>query len=396
MPELDVPIVVFTHALLPNGPAHRLVAALRTRGITVQFCALPFLGGDHYMEEWSLVSADSRTHVKIDADRHVPMAGATRNVLRSMRFAQLVRRMGYRRAVVIGCDALSSLLGLWTLRFAGVEVSVLATYFVDYSPQRLGRRGEGWMYRHLCRWAVKSSDVICAISHAARDAIVGLASGNAAARGVLMVLPNVALTYGGTFLPRQARPRRVVSLGGLRSEHGAKLLPEIISKVRAQSSEPVGFDIVGDGPELGCLREACVDARDVCFRGRLTEIHDIREVIANARVGLALYDPSFPMFAYNDSLKIKDYLAGGLAVVTTLKRTWSTEPVETVAYEVDEIAAAIVRALDVSDAEPSRVDLVPGVASEPIGVLVQAIAECHRRKVSARGKYLKDNNAAKS
>jgi hypothetical protein len=65
----------------------------------------------------------------------------------------------------------------------------------------------------------------------------------------------------------------------------------------------------------------------------------------SARVGLAIYDPEFPMFEFNDPLKERDYLAAGLRVVSTMPRGVEDPRVQRVAYSATAIVQAVVRAL---------------------------------------------------
>jgi len=68
-------------------------------------------------------------------------------------------------------------------------------------------------------------------------------------------------------------------------------------------------------------------------------------LLLSARVGLAIYDPDFPMFQFNDPLKERDYLAAGLRVVSTLPRGVEDPRVQRVAYSATAIVQAIARAL---------------------------------------------------
>jgi hypothetical protein len=64
-----------------------------------------------------------------------------------------------------------------------------------------------------------------------------------------------------------------------------------------------------------------------------------------ARVGWALYDPTYPMHAYVDSLKIKDYLSAGLRVVSTLSTSVADGVIAKSVYSVPAVVAATRRLL---------------------------------------------------
>lgn len=352
--ERPLHFVVVTHALLPNGPAQRLVATLESKGHQVSLCALPMLGSDRTRMELHVTGAPELT-CSVDLDSPVPWSRLPQNALDLRRFLRTLERRGWKAGPLIACDALAFLLASM-MAVGTMRLRPRVVYFVDFSPQRLERRLEAIAYKTVNRWATSLADAAATITEEARRGFSSIIGEKAAS--AMYILPNLPMAIGNG-VPWGARPMRVVSLGGLRSEHGAGLLPETIMRSRELAGSDIEFEIVGKGPEYSKLVRQCQGLRGVSFHGTVESVSDIGALLGSARVGLALYDPSFPMFAYNSPLKIRDYLAAGMRVVTTWPPAKEDGTVLPVAYTADAVSRGVVRALTQEQAgSPDRHELV--------------------------------------
>lgn len=333
--------VVVTHALLPNGPAQRLVTALEAKGHDVALCAVPMLGADRTRHELHVTGANALTRC-VDLDAPVPWTRLVGNALEIRRFLRILKSRQWGTATLIACDALAFLMAV-TMAVGTQRLRPRVVYFVDYSPQRLERRLEGLAYRAVTRLSTRLADASATITEEAKRGFASVLGETAA--GAMHIVPNLSMNTDSD-VPWHARPARVVSLGGLRTEHGASLLAEIVSRTRALAGPDVEFDIAGRGPEYDTVVRQCGGQPNVTFHGTLESAGDIGALLGTARVGLALYDPRFPMFAYNSPLKIRDYLAAGLKVVTTWPPAIEDGDILPVAFTADAISIGVANALE--------------------------------------------------
>ena len=328
--------VVVTHADLPNGPAHRLVGVLLRAGHEVGLCAMPLPGASRFRSERMLPGA-SDVVLLVDDTRPVPWRQELHSTVDVARFAWSVAREGRRELVVVGCDPVSFLEGLAAFRAAPVRVRAAAAWFVDWSAQRLQRRSTAAAYLVATRVAMRLAHVVAAISPAAAEAL------NRVGRPLheVLVLPNQPLVVGSG-PPWAARPLSVAYLGGLSDHQGAEVL---LGAARILGQEGVGVDIAGGGPAAAQVAAAARSLSTVQFHGVVDDVGRLARLLHRSRVGWALYDPHFPMHVYNDPLKVKDYLAAGLRVVSTLPTSVEDSAVGVAAYSIADVVQATRTAL---------------------------------------------------
>jgi glycosyltransferase involved in cell wall biosynthesis len=304
--------VVVTHAMLPNGPSHRLVQALLHEGHDVAFCAMPLPGVSRWRAERMLPGART-PEVLVDEPRPVPPLQELHNVVDGARFAWQVAKSGCREIVLVGCDPVSFLQATAAFRSTPVRVRASAVWFVDWSAQRLLHPMTAAAYRLVTRAALRLADVTAAISPEAAEALASVGR----PRRNIVVLANQAL-HVGTGPTWDERSLSVAYVGGLSQHQGVDVL---LGAAAVLGSDGVAVDIVGDGPASRTVSEAVAGLPGVRFHGMVGDAGGLADVLLRARVGWALYDPGFPMHDFNDPLKIKDYLAAGMRVVSTLPRS---------------------------------------------------------------------------
>ncbi|MDA8266911.1 MAG: glycosyltransferase [Actinomycetota bacterium] len=239
--------------------------------------------------------------------------------------------------VLVGCDPVSFLEAAVAFRSVPIRVRASAVWFVDWSAQRLQQPVTAAAYRLVARVALGLADLAAAISPAAASELTHVGR----RRHEVLVLANQPLDLG-TGPAWVDRPQSVAYVGGLSEQQGVDVL---LGAAAAVGREGVMVDIVGDGPARNAVARAVTNLPGVYFHSLVDGRDELAEVLLRARVGWALYDPQFPMHAFNDPLKIKDYLAAGMHVVSTLPTSVADGAIMTVECRVDAVAAATRRAL---------------------------------------------------
>jgi len=342
--------VIATHAMLPNGPSHRLVGTLVDEGYEVAFCATPLPGAARWRSERMRPGARTPA-VLLDEERPVPSLREVRSAVEVTQFAWQLARSGCREVVLVGCDPVSFLEAVVAFRSAPVRLRAAAVWFVDWSAQRLQHRVSATAYRLATRGALRLADVTAAISSQAADE---LARVGRPGRDI-MVLANQPLHLGAGAGWAERRPS-VVYAGGLSEQQGVDILLEAAAGL---GRDGVRVDIIGDGPASRAVAADVANMPGVSFHGLVGDVGGLADVLLRSRVGWALYDPCFPMHTYNDPLKIKDYLAAGMRVVSTLPRSVDDGVIAKAAYHVPALLEATRQALAVPPAfAPSSHPLV--------------------------------------
>jgi hypothetical protein len=209
---------VVTRAVLPNGPAHRLVQALLHAGYQVAFCALPLPGASRWRAE-QMLPGDAKPKIVVDKACPVPATRELRSVPDLASFAWQLRRPGHREVVLVGCDALSYLEAAAAFLSAPIRVKASAVWFVDWSAQRLQHPLSAAAYHLAARSALRVANVAAAISPEAADAVASLRP----RPGKVLVVPNQPLDLG-VGVAWGERPPSVAYVGGLSDQQGVSVL----------------------------------------------------------------------------------------------------------------------------------------------------------------------------
>lgn len=147
----------------------------------------------------------------------------------------------------------------------------------------------------------------------------------------------------------------VVFVGAFRAWHGAVHLVRAVRKLRERGFDDVAAVFIGDGPERRRTQQEAEGLERVTFLGRVS--HDqMPNYLAAADVGIAPFDvlahPPLSLAFYWSPLKIFEYMAAGLPVVTPdiprLRRIYrdGEEGVSYDPHEPEGLADAIVQLRD--------------------------------------------------
>ena len=188
-------------------------------------------------------------------------------------------------------------------------------YGADYAEQRFAAAPLNALYHALDRGAVRWADAVWGVSQPLAD--LRGRQGVPAERN--FVMPN-----SPTFDPAQVRPAetiardRLVLVSNLEEATDYRMVTEALARLAAVAPACC-MEVLGDGRQRAHFEKLCADAGlagRVRFHGHLPHAQAMA-MIAECGAGLALYSADCPWHAYRDSVKIREYLALGVPVVTT-------------------------------------------------------------------------------
>ncbi|HOO76535.1 MAG TPA: glycosyltransferase [bacterium] len=255
--------------------------------------------------------------------------------------------------LLVGMESVNAALGVW-LRRAGRARKVVY-YLFDFTPRRYGAPLMNRAYLALDRWCCRRCDLVWNISEAyARARIDELGY------DPRLLAPQVTVNYGVDVekidLPAEDEidPDRLVFAGTVNFENGIEILMQAFPLIRRRAPAAVLW-ILGGGRQLERVREWARDpelAGSVRVLGMVSDPAELTGILARSAVALAPY-PDYPQSTkrYGDVMKIRDYLACGLPVVTTavppVARAIAEEPAGAVSRaDPGDFAAAALSLLD--------------------------------------------------
>lgn len=242
---------------------------------------------------------------------------------------------------VVCCDPLMFLQIKAIFRLVNVRTASVTLWFVDWSAQRLNSRISGFTYRLLTKLSGKCSTIVAGISESATVEIRSVINNDSI---IFLTVPNIPILFNEDLIPNWAnRGPAVVSMSGLLNEQGTSFMGAL-----SELLNEIGVDliIIGDGPQANEIKSIAKSYSNVIYLGLIEKVAELAFYLGKAKVGLALYDPMFPMYSFNDPLKIKDYLSAGLKVVSTLPRSTQDKSIYVSNYDAQSIYESIVSALE--------------------------------------------------
>ena len=337
--------IVASHLLLPNGPAHRLFNFLETKHESVGFCGVPFPGAFINRMEFSF-PLSSGENIFLNVKKRASYFLFIKNLFYIYKYAiKLKKKSGFAYNVVC-CDPLIFLEIKFIFKIANVRTASITLWFVDWSAQRLDSIISGFIYRLLTKLSGRFSTIIAGISESATAEISNVIKNDSV---IFFTIPNIPLSFNKNMILDWAnREAAVVSMSGLLKEQGTEFL-NVLSELLCE----VGIEliIIGDGPLADEMKFLDNSRENVTYLGLIESVDELVHYVGKAKIGLALYDPNFSMYSFNDPLKIKDYLSAGLKVVSTLPRSFQDESIYVSSYDAQSIYESIISAIN-SDENP--------------------------------------------
>jgi len=290
------------------GPAHSLRDALVELGWEVWFFELAY--SDEGCRRCTILRPGAAPDVRMErALRGGPFKHGG-DLLAVMR----VMRAGGQLDLLVAVDPLTATF----TRLAGCvcqRPQIRVFYGADYAEQRFAAAPMNALYHALDRAAVRWGDAVWGVSQPLAD--VRQLQGVPAERN--FVMPN-----SPTYDPAQVRPSgtiardRLVLISNLQESIDYGMVIDAMARLAAVAPT-CRLEVIGDGEQRPHFERLCAAAGlsgRIHFHGHLPHAQAMA-MIAECGAGLALYSADCPWHAYRDSVKIREYLALGVPVVTT-------------------------------------------------------------------------------
>lgn len=243
---------------------------------------------------------------------------------------------------LIGMESLNALVGQSVRKRLSILKVIYYTF--DWSHQRYNNRIMSMIFAFLDKWACKRADVAWNISDnvaKARKDILGYDLSRMAKQ--LTVLYGVEFREGLVKPYDELEKFKVIFSGSHHADNGTQFLPDIARYVQ-EVNPKVKFIITGGGTMTDELK-AKVHAyglHNIEFTGYISGTENIDRLTCECLIGLAPYpDNGFSTKKYGDVIKIRTYLACGLAVVSTY--------VPATAKDIQEAGLGIVTGVDAKE-----------------------------------------------
>lgn len=244
-----------------------------------------------------------------------------RDILSARQFLKLIPKRYPDCSLIhllIGMESINALCGQ-TFRKT-LNILKVIYYTFDWSHQRYDNRMMSMLFSFLDKRACMRADVAWNISDniaKARRDILGY--------DLDRMAKQLTVLYGVEFREAWVKPYddlekfKVIFSGGHHSDNGVQFLPDIARHVQAANPK-VKFIVTGDGPMTGEIKAKAREygLRNIEFTGYISSPEDLDRLTCECLIGLAPYpDTSSTTKKYGDVIKIRTYLACGLAVVST-------------------------------------------------------------------------------
>ncbi len=305
------PIVLATHSVFTSpttdthGPAHSVAEYLSFHKIPYVFVKHPIVGiGATRIERYG--------SLPVTPTQFWPFFGIHS-------FAELVTNMRVcfalrsEKPIYIGVDplnALSGVLGKY-LRW----VSTIVYYTPDYTTQRFKNALVNYVYHAIDRFVALRADQVWCVS----QAIMQIRKQQSVRLGNIYHVPNSpSLRVTGHIRDDTKHPQQLVMVGNIVPTMDYTFMIDAVDHLR-RTYPKLRLEIVGEGAYMNALRQQVAHRKltqTIHFLGQLSHT-DVINLLKTSGVGIALYTGMHETNYFGDSMKIREYLACGLPVVTT-------------------------------------------------------------------------------
>lgn len=295
-----------------------------------------------------------KTEVSVYEDGVLKESRSIFSFIRPIWFAYIYEAMllliivfGSKRSydVIIAQDSLVAFLGIILRTFGKSKKVIFYSHGID--KQRFGNVIFNYLYQMLDTISAKGSDFCWFMS----KKMIPIRHRQKISEDRLFWIPST-LPIKLIKRKKTGKKNNIVFLGTIDKKNGAMLLPEIIAKVKKDISD-VKLDIMGNGEFFSPLKASINKLnleKHISLLGHVS-FPEFSAKLTDYIIGLAPYEYSENnLTPLSDSLKMRAYLAAGLAVVITKGFWFSDEIAENqlgfaVKARVDDFAKAIVAIL---------------------------------------------------
>ena len=214
------------------------------------------------------------------------------------------------RLIYIGADPINSLSGAFLNIFNKIDKNIY--FVVDYADNRFKNSVLNKIYHSLDRFCVNHADEIWCVSTRIIDRKIEL--GVPAAK--LKLLPNSPNTKS---FPKFKKDRglEMVIVSHLTKSLNLKPILESVGLL-IKKNPKLKLNIIGTGPEEKKFKRMVKNLKiekNIIFLGQLSHPKVI-EVISKSFLGFAIYTNENDWNRYGDSMKAREYMAGGTPVIS--------------------------------------------------------------------------------
>jgi len=222
-------------------------------------------------------------------------------------------RIKRRTQLFVGADALNTLSGLILRRLGFTRFVIM--FAIDYTPRRFSNKAVNFLYHILNLAVARHCDLLWAVSTRIKESYLRIYRARCP---ILVVL-------GGTTRPKKISDtgtirNRLVFLGNLDKSKGLQIAIAAIPQVKKQIPS-IKLLVIGHGPYYSALAKLVEDLEiedSVEFVGHVQDHQKVMQMLSQCDIGLAPYVPDATNISmYGFPLKIIEYFAAGLPVVTT-------------------------------------------------------------------------------
>jgi glycosyltransferase involved in cell wall biosynthesis len=234
----------------------------------------------------------------------------------------------------IGMESVNALCGIILRKIGFIKKTVY--YLFDFTPRRYKNRFINAIYIWLDRFCCYHADFVWNISEAYVSARI-----NELHYQTERMAKQITLNYGVDELEirneNELSKNQLVFTGSIGEENGVLLLIDMMPSVLKEIPD-AKLVIAGFGPQEEILKDKIKSLeleRNVEFLGYISERKEIKELQSRSCLALAPYpDLTDSTKKYGDVMKVREYFASGLPVVTT-----AIPPVSKI---IDKLPAGIV------------------------------------------------------
>ena len=214
----------------------------------------------------------------------------------------------------IGTTNFDCLPGILLKKFKKVRTVIF--YGVDYSEKRFDNKILNAIYNFLDIYCIQHADYVFSNTKRAENARVA----KGLERKKSVIVPNGVFLDRIPKLTKNKIEKNLMFVGHLSKTHGVQELLEVFIDVQKKFPK-VKLKIIGTGPYESKLRINISNnkklKKTVLFLGRKSNEETLQVLAKENAIGIAPYTSSESWVKYCDPLKIKEYLACGLPVITT-------------------------------------------------------------------------------
>lgn len=255
----------------------------------------------------------------------------------------------------IGSESINTLAGILLRKIRIVKYVIY--YVIDLGPDRYQNKAINWLYLKLDKFCVYRADFIWNTSSGYEKLRLEELGYNRE-----LLSSQVNLSYGIDLkdiqiLPASKLKNQVVFNGSIDIENGVELIIEAAEEVLKVIPD-IKFKLIGGGPQEKMIREKIKELKlenAVEITGYFFDRKKIREEFCRSKAGLAPYPRvKGSIKPYGDPLKLREYMACGLPVITTnitcLSEKIKKEPIGIVIdFDKKSLAGAIIKIIKDND-----------------------------------------------